>query len=661
MTILHLISSPDEPKNSPPYPYSFYAEQDWKLLPCFGFNEGRCRCKSPHNGTHDAGKHPIILDWTKEATSDLNKLATWFGEEYSNNVAIYCKGSGLVVIDIDPRNGGDESFLELESFLDGAIPSTVTALTGEYIVRGKKIRGRHLYFKADKDLQFFKDFSKLGLKGIDIKWNGYVLLPPSKHASGVDYVWEDGLNPADTGIAELTPEMRSVMVKSKKTPTGNANMTDYLIDPSQKFEATSYAKRELSKQVSRIKNETQKGERNVTLNHSAFVMGQLIGGGQIAASEVIEELSGAASYAFRGENAEDEILSVLRIEGGGLEAGAQLPVYDVTFQQKSAEEEVGNIEESEFLRMLNIVDLDDLWADTSEETWLVDGIICSERGHTFYSDPGVGKSLLIREICACLASGRGVLGLPPKEPVKILYIDHENIPKTDIRRSLKDMGFKPEDLRENFILMSFPEFAPFDLPKGGQQLKRVLEILQPQLVVMDTASRTIQGKENDNDTWIDFYNYTGKILKALGIAYIRIDHTGKNASAGPRGGSAKMGDVDLVWYLKEEETDRKYKLENEKHRVPLTHLEFKISRELGPLRHVLSNGIDWIALTKGYARFEEIQNCITEFMTNNPKQNTGLNSLYSAMRGIIQERGYSRREFDEARKTALGMQGDAEY
>jgi hypothetical protein len=336
-----------------------------------------------------------------------------------------------------------------------------------------------------------------------------------------------------------------------------------------------------------------------------------------------------------------------------------MPIYDVTFERESVASEVTNMDQGEFLRKMNIIDWEELWSDTSEEVWFVDGLICAERGHTIYSDPGVGKSLLVREICACLAGGRSVLGLAPKEPIKILYIDHENIPKTDIRRSLIDMGFSWEDLKENFILMSFPEFAPFDLPKGGQELKRVLKIIEPDLVVMDTASRTIQGKENDNDTWIDFYNYTGKILKALGVAYIRIDHTGKNSNAGPRGGSAKMGDVDLVWYLKEEVTDKKYRLENEKHRVPLVRLEFSINRELEPLRHVLANGLDWMELAKRHAKFQMLVNLITEFMSANPKQKTGLNNLFKAMQSTCKEHAVSRRDFDEARKEYLRIQEEA--
>jgi hypothetical protein len=656
--MLHQSNDDSAPNTSIPFPISYYAEQGWKLIPCFGISQKGCNCGKLHALRTDAGKHPLISNWPISATSDSLQLSKWFGIESQNNAAVVCDRSGLVVIDIDPRNNGDESFLALESLLDGAIPSTVTALTGEYTVKGKRVRGRHLYFKADPEAQYFKDFSRLRLKGIDIKSNGYVLLPPSVHSSGVNYEWENGLSPYDTEIAELSAELSSVMVKGYKNQKVPLKPSDFDFSKFANTIASSAAKRELANQIDRLKR-TSPGERNVTLNESAFIMGQFIGGGQISLEEARIALFEAARIAYADEDADAEIASVLRVNGGGFEAGAQLPIYDVTFQLHSTHEEVTGVDVAKFMAKMNVVDWEQLWADTSEEIWFVDGFICAERGHTIYSDPGVGKSLLVREVCACLASGRSVLGLPPKEPIRILYIDHENIPKTDIRRSLIDMGFDWPDLKENFVLMSFPEFAPFDLPKGGQELKRVLEIVKPDLVVMDTASRTIQGKENDNDTWIDFYNYTGKVLKFLGIAYIRIDHTGKNSNAGPRGGSAKMGDVDLVWHLKEVETDTKFILENEKHRVPLPRLEYTIKREFEPLRHVISTALDWASITKRHLKFQEIVDAISAFVAAHPSQKLGLNSLYKAMHKICTEYGYSRREFDAARLEYLRLQGEA--
>lgn len=635
-----------------------YGSLGWQLLPCFGIENGKCNCGNPHNDSSSAGKHPIISEWPSKSTSESTQLKEWFNDTNQNNLALSCMGSGLVVVDIDPRNGGDESFLELEQWLEGAIPKTVTSLTGEYTIKGRKTRGRHLYFNAGSDSHFFKDFSKLGFKGIDIKFNGYVLLPPSKHISGVDYCWADGLSPFEISVADLSQEMREVMVKSKSKSQNldHTVLSAYTFDTKSTLIATSAAKRELEKQVIRVTHQNIQGQRNVTLNEAAFVMGQYIAGGQISTNEVLEALTNAARIAFAGEDAESEISSVLRLTGGGLAAGALMPIYEASFLKTLTKTEVDSTDESEFLDKLNIVNWRDVWEDTSEEVWFVDGIICAERGHTIYSAPGVGKSLLVREMSACLATGKPVLGLSAKDPIKVLYIDHENIPKSDIRRSLINMGFSWEELEANFTLMSFPEFTPFDLPKGGQELRRALEILKPDLVVIDTLSRAVQGKENDNDTWIDFYNYSGKILKSMGIAYIRIDHTGKNSDAGPRGGSAKMGDVDLVWHLKEIVADKKFRLTNEKKRVPLSTVDYKISRELAPLRHQISSGEEWTLLFEQAEKHNKILIEISSFMEAHPKHPTGLSKLYDAMRSTCREIRVTRKQFDIARKEFLEIE-----
>ena len=105
--------------------------------------------------------------------------------------------SGLVVLDVDVRHGGDVALQQLKRE-HGRLPTTVECRTGG--------GGRHLYFAHPGGLVR----NKVGLApGIDIRADGgYVVAPPSLHASGLRYVWADGRAPDNIGIAPLPDWLR---------------------------------------------------------------------------------------------------------------------------------------------------------------------------------------------------------------------------------------------------------------------------------------------------------------------------------------------------------------------------------------------------------------------------------------------------------------------
>jgi putative DNA primase/helicase len=152
----------------------WYAEHGWKVLPCFGIVGGRCTCSSTHQEPKDIGKHPRIPEWNRNASSEPTVVTQWWDEDPLGNIGVYCKESGFFVIDIDPRSGGPESFEKFEELVDGALPPTIEAITGVYNVGGKEVRGRHLFYRCDQNEQLLGNLNRSGLKGIDIKHNGYV-------------------------------------------------------------------------------------------------------------------------------------------------------------------------------------------------------------------------------------------------------------------------------------------------------------------------------------------------------------------------------------------------------------------------------------------------------------------------------------------------------
>lgn len=201
---------------------SWYGSKGWKILPCHGLSEtGTCTCGGKHTETKDIGKHPVIAEWQIKSTDDVQQIASWWSDGSPYNVAVNCRPSGFFVIDIDPRSGGDESYAKLVDLLEGEIPSTVEAITGEYVYNGKTVRGRHMFFKYDSSETLKGRFEKdENLPGIDIKTNGYVMLAPSRHVSGVNYEWRPGHAPWEMEMAEVNDAMLEVLRKKGSKRSG---------------------------------------------------------------------------------------------------------------------------------------------------------------------------------------------------------------------------------------------------------------------------------------------------------------------------------------------------------------------------------------------------------------------------------------------------------
>jgi predicted P-loop ATPase len=128
-----------------------------------------------------AGKHPWTKNGFKDATDDPKIITGWWIEHPEANIGIACGRSRLVVVDVDPRNDGDNGVVELQR-VHGELPPTLTALTG-----GK---GWHYYYRVPDGMERVR--SHVPIQGVEIKADGtYIVAPPSSHLLG-EYVWDSG-------------------------------------------------------------------------------------------------------------------------------------------------------------------------------------------------------------------------------------------------------------------------------------------------------------------------------------------------------------------------------------------------------------------------------------------------------------------------------------
>lgn len=120
-----------------------------------------------------------------DATTDALAITEWWTESPSANIGISPGPAGLIILDVDPRNGGDESFLDLCQRHGRDWLQTWTVLSP----RG----GQHYYFAAPVGSEVRG--RNAVWPGIDAKAHGgYAAAPPSSRKEGV-YEWEVGCDP----------------------------------------------------------------------------------------------------------------------------------------------------------------------------------------------------------------------------------------------------------------------------------------------------------------------------------------------------------------------------------------------------------------------------------------------------------------------------------
>jgi hypothetical protein len=125
------------------------------------------------------GKEPITEHGFRDATTDQQKIRQWWTETPAANIGMPTGAvSGLIVLDIDPRNGGEEA-LETLIRQHGRLPETAEQITGG--------GGRHYVFRHPGRPVKCGSLAP----GVDIKGDGgYIIVAPSIHSSGRAYTWD---------------------------------------------------------------------------------------------------------------------------------------------------------------------------------------------------------------------------------------------------------------------------------------------------------------------------------------------------------------------------------------------------------------------------------------------------------------------------------------
>ncbi len=205
----------------------YAVKSSFKVLPLFHVLDNGC-CACGDLSCSSIGKHPhwkLAPNGVHNATGNVDLIIDWWTQEPYANIGIATGAtSSIEVIDIDPRNEGNESIRELEASI-GPLPKTLEVATGG--------GGKHFYYRYSG-----KKLSRK-LPGIDFQSDGkYIVAPPSNHASRKLYKWVE----VDYKISYLPEIYYSIpAIKNFSTNNSSVSQADLIPEGQRNQSLTSIA------------------------------------------------------------------------------------------------------------------------------------------------------------------------------------------------------------------------------------------------------------------------------------------------------------------------------------------------------------------------------------------------------------------------------------
>lgn len=208
------MAASDRPKTGTML-YRDFWEEGYSVFPIYRFRtNGQCECGQPE--CEVPGKHPRASNWQHTPVWDEDQIdvAVEMGH-YDTGYGIVCRG--ILVVDVDARNNGVESYTRLL----GAIPEIAGA--GLAVSTGSGGGSQHLYFRVPDDMSFITHHADY--PGIDFKSSGYVVGPGSAHVSG-------GIYSASGTPNDIGPAPQALMDLLKRPETHRSQYDGHSVDLS---------------------------------------------------------------------------------------------------------------------------------------------------------------------------------------------------------------------------------------------------------------------------------------------------------------------------------------------------------------------------------------------------------------------------------------------
>lgn len=501
-------------------------------------------------------KAPYAEHGMNDATTQTATIRRWW--EQHPDALIGCRiPADTVVLDVDPRYGGDEVWAELERAYQPIVATRRHA-------SGRGDGGQHHWFKrpdgklSARPLHDWAKANGVGraaggrswTSGIDILHHGhrYTILPPSPHPeTGRPYLW------LDEGEPSLIPPFLAALITAPDPPTVELTSPSTVDDSiADWYSATARWSDILTGWTiidgdgetdgSKWRHPTATAATSASVRHGCLFV--------YTPNTDLEETEPGDPHGYTKFRAWAEIH-----HDGNLKTAAQQARHqrdgtpaELRLAPSIAEPQTPTLRAAQDSDLLDqLINWFDFWNhDHGSEEWIAWPLIPAQRQVALYAPAKSGKSLVTLAVCAAVATGRPILGEPNHEgPRDVLYLDYE-MTAADLQERLEALGYNAGDDLSHLHYALLPSLPPLNSDAGSRAIRDLAHLVDAVVVVIDTMGRAVTGEENSPDSYRDFARTTGIMLKAAGRAVLRTDHAGKDKERGQRGSSAKNDDVDVV-------------------------------------------------------------------------------------------------------------------
>lgn len=437
------------------------------------------------------GKVPGTAHGVHDATTDPERIRQWWGANPSANIGIAAgQRSGLMVLDVDPRNGGDDSWARLTAAC-GQPPDTPQALTAG--------GGEHYLFCYDPAIRS----TKLA-DGVDLLADGRYFVAYPSQVNGRAYAWEASSDPSEGVVPAPLPEAwRAAILGRRKAP---AAANDSIIV----------------------------GNRNAGLTSLAGAMRRH----GLAESEILAALAVANETRCEIPLPSSELAQIAR------SVARYAPEADVAASAalgaEAAETLLAGQQDDDWL-----IPADEFSAKPAPISWLIKGWLQAESLIMVHGPSGGGKTFVVMDMALHLASGRANwCGLKVK-PCPVVYLAGEG--HHGLRGRVA--AWKHHHAASSLNMWLSRDGLDLNTPAGLAKTRDRIRALpdRPGLIIVDTLHRFLLGDENSTQDTRTMIDACDALQREFLASVILVHHTGvsEDAQHRARGSSSWRGALDI--------------------------------------------------------------------------------------------------------------------